>query len=150
MRIRNHPSLGVTLIELLVVLAVMAVLSSIAVPAMGAMVAGNNLNTAQENIINTLKKARGMAVSRSTLSTVTISSANRTVQLNAADGSFAETLQLQPDVKLGADATLTFAAQGTMSVGAGSGQIVLSALNYASLPTRTIRVSAMGVVSATR
>lgn len=150
MRVRNHPFLGVTLIELLVVLAVMAALSGIALPALGSMVAGNDLNTAQENIINLLKKARGMAVSRSTISTVTITSANNTVQITAADGSYAETLQLQPSVKLAGNATLTFGAQGTMSVTAGSSQIVLSALNYPSLPTRTLNVSAMGVVSATR
>lgn len=141
---------GVTLIELLVVLAVMGILTGIAVPALGAMIAGNNLNTAQENVINALKKARGMAVSRSTLSTVTLSAASGTVQLAAADGSYTETVQLQSGVKLAADATLTFGAQGTMSVTAGASQIVLSAPNYSALPSRAISVSATGVVSAAR
>lgn len=141
---------GVTLIELMVVLAVMAILSGIAMPALGSMVAGNELNTAQENLINALKKARGMAVAHSTISTVTISSAAHTVQLSAADGSFSETLLLRPSIQLSGDATLTFGAQGTASITAGAMPIALSAPNYGSLPARTISVSATGVVSAVR
>ncbi len=141
---------GFTLIELMVVIAVMAILSSIALPALGSMIAGNDLNTAQEEIINALKKARGMAVAHSTLSTVTINAAAQTVQLDAADGSFTETVLLRSGVQLSADAVLTFGAQGTMNVTAGNSAIVLTAPRYSGLPARTINVSATGVVSAAR
>ncbi len=137
---------GTTLIELMVVMTVMAILASITLPALGSMFAGNELNTSQENLIAALHKARGMAISRSTITTVTIDAAAHTVQLSAADNSFRDTIQVSPGVNIGANATLTFGAQGTATVAS----IILSAANYASLPVRTINISPTGIVTASR
>ena len=146
MKNRIKHARGVTLIELLVVLAVVAILSGITLPALGSMFAGNDLNTSQENLIAALNKARGMSISRGTITTVTINAATHSVQLSAADNSFSDTVQVRPSVNIGANATLTFGAQGTATAAA----IILSAVNYASLPPRTINVSPTGIVTAGR
>ena len=146
-----HDERGISLVEMMVVVAVMAILAGIAFPALGSMVAGNDLNTAQENIIETLKKARGMAVSHSTIATVRINSAAHTVQLSVADNSLpTETLTLRTDVAIAADAVLNFSAQGTVSNASGGSSIALSSPGYASLPQRVINVSPTGIVGASR
>lgn len=146
-----HTQRGFSLLELMIAIAVMAVLSSVALPALGSMLAGNDLNTAQENLIETLKKARGMAVSHSTFATVTINSAARTVQLSLADGSHpVENISIRPNVGIGADATLVFGAMGTVTAQTGTTTITLSSPAYGSLPQRRIDVSPTGIVTASR
>lgn len=139
---------GYTLIEMLAAIAVMAILAGIAFPALGSMVAGNDLNTAQKNIIETLKKARGMAVSHSTIATVFINSAARTLQLSVADNSLPpETITLRPRVKIAADSVLSFSAQGILSVVSGGSTITLSAPGYTTVATRTINITPAGIVN---
>lgn len=148
---KSCKQLGVTLIELMVVVAVMAVLSGIAFPAMGSMSAGNDLNTAQENIIETLKKARGMAVSHSTFATVTVSAATHTLLLSLSDGSHPdEIIHVHKNITIGADAKLVFSAQGTITAQTGTTSITLSSTGYSVLPQRRIDISSTGVVSAAR
>jgi prepilin-type N-terminal cleavage/methylation domain-containing protein len=147
----SYKQLGFTLIELMITVAVIAILTGIALPAMGSMSAGNDLNTVQENIIETLKKARGMAVSHSTFATVTINSATGTVQLALADGSQPnETISMHQNIAIGANATLVFSAQGTITAQTGITSITLSSRAYSTLPQRHIEISPTGVVTATR
>lgn len=143
--------LGFSLVELMITVAVIAILSSVALPALGSMSAGNDLNTAQENVIETLKKARGMAVSRSTFATVTIDPVARTLQLSLSDGSRPpETIHVRQNIAIGAAATLVFSAQGTVTAQAGTTTINLSSTGYANLPQRRIDISPTGVVTAAR
>lgn len=142
---------GFSLIELMVVVAVIAILSGIAFPAFGLMSAGNDLNTTQDNIIETLKKARSMAVSHSTFATVTINSVAHTVQFGLADGSQPiETIRVRQNLSIGADATLVFGANGTLTAQVGTTTITLSSPRYSNLPLRRIDISATGVVTAVR
>ncbi len=149
----NKPGkqLGFSLVELMVVVAVMAILSGMAFPALGSMSAGNDLNTAQENIIETLKKARGLAVSHSTFATVSVNAAAHTVQLSMADASLPpETIHVNQSINIGADAALMFSAQGTVSAQTGTTTINLSAPAYNNLPSRRIDIGPTGIVTAAR
>ncbi len=146
-----HTQRGFSLFELMIAIAVMASLSGVALPALGSMLAGNDLNTAQENLIETLKKARGMAVSHSTFATVTINSTSRTVQLSLADGSQpVENISIRPNVGISADATLVFGAMGTVTAQTGTTTITLSSPAYGSLSQRRIDISPTGIVTASR
>ncbi len=148
---QSDKQLGVSLIELMVTIAVVAILSTMASPALGSMSAGNNLNAAQENVIELLKKARGMAISHSTFATVTVDPAARTVQLSLSDGSQPnETLRIPQNISIAAGATLVFGAQGTVTAQAGAPAIDLSSTVYSALPQRHIGVSPTGVVAASR
>ncbi len=142
---------GFSLVELMVVVAVMAILSGFALPALGAMSAGNALNAAQENLIEILKKARGMAVSHSTFATVTINAAAHTVQLSLADGSLpTETIRMSQNINIGGDATLLFSAQGIVAAQAGTTTVTLASVGYGNLPQRRLGISPTGLVTASR
>lgn len=138
---------GLTLVELLVVVAVVAILASIAIPGFGSMLATNDLNTAQEDVIGMLKKARALAVSRSTFATVTITAASRNAVLTLADGSSAAaTLTMRTSVTINVDAAYIFSPAGT----ANTGTITLTAPNYPEISARNILVTETGQVRATR
>lgn len=138
---------GLTMVELLVVLTIVGILASIAIPGLGSILATNDLNTAQENVIGMLRKARGLAVSRSTIATVTLDAASKTAVLALSDGSgVVETVILRASVGIGEDAAYIFNPAGT----ATADTIVLSALAYPGIAARNITVTATGQVNASR
>jgi len=140
---------GFTLIELMVTLAVVAILATIAVPGFGSMLATSDLNAAQENIIQTLNKGRGMAMARSTISTVSIS--GNVTTLSLADSSSSPVITTASSrVAINEAATYIFNPVGTATVSSVSGATVLSAPDFAEIAPRTITVSATGVVNVSR
>ena len=140
---------GFTLIELMVTLAVVAILATIAVPGFGSMLATSDLNAAQENFIQILNKGRGMAMARSTISTVSISGNIATLTL--ADGSAsAVTATASNRVAINEAATYTFNPVGTATISSVTDATVLSAPGFAEIAPRTITVSATGVVNVSR
>lgn len=137
---------GVTLIELMIVVVVLAVLAGIAIPALQTMIAANELNTAQENLAQTLRKARGFAMSRATLASVAIGVSSRQAVLQLSDGSLAnETITLPASVAVDANASYTFNPGGGVT---GAGSTTLSSTTSPATPKRRITVSASGEVTS--
>lgn len=136
---------GLTQLGLAATIGILAILSSFAFPPLGSLIADNELDTAQENIVSMIRKARSMAISRNTTAIVSIDSTNRIVRISAADNSFpAETVTLRPRISIASDATLNFGTQGTMRISLGNGTITLSSPAYTSLSTRTIDIRPIG------
>lgn len=140
-------SSGLTMVELMVVIAIVAILAMIGIPALRQLLLAGELNAAQENLGQTLRKARGYALTRGTLATVTVTAANRRAVLSLSDGSVAnETLALPASVTVGADAAYVFSPSGTVT---GAGTTVLTAAELpAASGTRRLTVSATGEIAA--
>ncbi len=134
---------GVTLIELIVTVIVLGILAAIAVPSFRTMVAGSELNTVQENLMQTLRKARGFAMSRSTLATVSINASNAVLQLSDASLSN-ETVTFPGSVAVAATASYTFSPVGTV---ASAGDFTLNSSN-STVKSRRITVSAAGEITS--
>mgnify|MGYP001312388025 FL=1 len=141
---------GFTLTELTVVLLVVAILATIAVPSFRSLLVTNQLNVAQEDFVQILNKARGLAMARSTIATVSIN--GNTATLTLADSSLTSTATASSQLSLNGNVDYVFSPTGlaTITSGLGLTSTVLSAPGIAEIPPRTIYVSATGVVHVSR
>ena len=136
---------GFTLVELLVTLAVAVILAVIAVPGFQNMLATSDLNAAQESFVQILKEGRAMAISRSTIATVTIT--GNVATLTLADGSTPSTsITASSRVGVNADATYSFDPAGI----ATASSTILNVPNMTGISARTITVTTTGQINVTR
>lgn len=140
--------MGFTLVELMVTLAVVAILATIALPSIGNILATSELNAAQEEFVQILKKARGLAMSQSTIATVVVTASTKTATLTLADSSIAAYSVTAPSyVSLNVNAVYTFSPVGTATISPALTTTILSTPNYTGIGARTISVTSTGVVN---
>ena len=142
---------GVTLIELLVTLSVLSILAGLSVPGMAAMLATSDVNNAQENIAQTLRKARSLAMAQGTITTVSLDSSANSVSMSVADGSAAmQTLIVPSRISFSESASIEFNPFGTATISSVSPTLTLVANGYSSIAPRTITITSSGQANVAR
>ncbi len=130
---------GFTIVELAVVITLVAVLSGILVPGMADVFARNSLGTAQQDLMQALRRAKIVARNQNTTVTITLTQNSPVVTLQATNGLFNQTVNLPATVSPAASATYQFNAMGVLD---RTGTITLRSSRDAS-QNRTIRIQTL-------
>ena len=150
----NKNQAGITLFELMLVVAILAILAALAFPGIQEQRARIQINAAQEDLVQSLRKARSVAMSRATLATVTVAAATvtpttttpATITLSVADGSLQTQTQNLPASLTITNAAYIFSPAGTV---AGAGTATLNtAITFSSIKPRNVDVSPVGNIVA--
>jgi len=136
----RHAGFGLN--EALVVLAVVAILAMVAVPSMGSLMAGKELQRAEETLAGLLRQARVEARLRASLVTVRLRAGSSVVSMSSADGTLNRAYTLD-GVVAAADSALTFLPSGIVR---GAGQLDLRSSRPGGPSGSLLIVSAVGQV----
>lgn len=146
-----HRSAGVTLIELLVTISIVAILAGLSIPGMATMLANSDINNAQENIAQVLRRARSLAMAQGTITTVNVNAASNAISLTIADGSTpVKTINIPSNISMSENVSIEFNPFGTASVSAASQTLTLAATGYSSIGPRTITITNSGQTNVSR
>ncbi len=150
-RIRLHPGRprpgarnlgrndGFTVVELAIVIAIVAILSAVLVPGMADVFARSSLTTAQQDLMQALRKAKIVARNQNTTVTVTLVAGNPRITLRSANGLFDQNVDLPATVAPRQSATYRFNAMGVLDQ---TGTITLTSSRDAN-QTRTVRIQTL-------
>lgn len=137
---------GALFMEVLMVLVIAAILAALASPGMRSVMVGNDLSSAQDTMIQTLRKARYLARSQGTPVTVRLEAGAHIVELQTRDNMLQERVSLPRRVTVANDLDLVFNPVGTVS---GSGNIALVMGGGTDQgERRNLTVSALGALAA--
>lgn len=148
---------GITFIELIVVLLVMSILAGIAIPALGSMKARSDLNTAQQNLAQMLRNAKGLALARGVIATVAVNAAlPSSATLSLSNGSSitgisgtptTETITFAPGIQVtSGNVSFMFDSIGAARMlPAAASSVAITTTQY-NLGVRTINVSPLGSI----
>ena len=127
---------GFTVVELAIVIALVAILSSILAPGMADIFARSSLGSAQQDLMQALRKAKIVARNQNTTVAITLTQGSPVIRLQAANGLFSQTTNLPSTITPTASATYRFNAMGVLDQ---TGTITLKSSRDAT-QTRTIRI----------
>ena len=130
---------GFTIVELAVVIALVAILSSILAPGMADVFARSSLGTAQQDLMQALRKAKIVARNQNTAVTVTLTKDSPVVTLQSANGLFNQTINLPSTITPKVSASYQFNAMGVLNQ---TGTITLISSRDAA-QSRTIRIQTL-------
>ena len=113
--------IGFSLIELAIVLSVASVFAAMATPGFMSMMVKSNLDNAQMDTVQALRKAKNIARSENTNITVEIAENSDVITLKRPNDSIIQTIKL-PKVSADSAISFTFNALGTVN---NTGTIIL-------------------------
>lgn len=140
-----HRQTGSFFMEMLVVVAIVAILMALATPNLRSNMLSNDLDSAQDTLLQGLRKARFLARSQGTPVTVRVDAGGRSIQLRSRDGRVAETITLPRRVSISDGFEMVFNPVGTVD---GSGVIALTAGDEDGPDQRQVSITGLGAMAS--
>ncbi len=121
----------------MVVISIVAILAAILVPGMSDIFARNSLTSAQQDLMQAIRKAKAVARNQNTAVTITLVADSPRITLTSADGRFTQNIDLPGSVSPATSATYRFNPLGLLDQ---TGTITLnSSLDGTQTKTITIQ-----------
>ncbi len=130
---------GFTLVELIVVIAIVALLAGIVLPGMSGIVTRSSIETAQQDLMQSLRKAKIVARNRNTRVTITLVKNSNVINLSSSDGSYNQNSTMPSSTTPNASNTFVFSPMGLIDK---TGTITIVSSRDATL-TRSITIQTL-------
>ncbi len=141
----GHRQQGTLLVELLVVVAILAIMAALAAPDMRTIMREHYLKSAQDTLVQSLRKAKYVARSNGTTVTVTIGKGEHEVRLVSDDNTVSDHITLPRSITVSDNVEIVFKPIGTVT---GAGNIDLISSTGTDTSGVTVTVTVLGAFAS--